>query len=118
MLRKLNNESRFVETHPDSEKDAHKQVELVKVQQSRVVNVQHVKHSVDLVLAEVSSTVHEHIELDVCRNKVFTVLDFLKYYSFKVVYFGHTQILCLSIMHSRIGSHDLILFMNRGSGIV
>ena len=57
-------------THPDGNKDAHKQVELIKVQQSRVVHIQHVKYSVDLILAEVSRTVHEHVELDVCIEQI------------------------------------------------
>ena len=49
----------------DGDEDADEEVELIKVQQARVVDVQHVKHCVDLVLAEVCHHLHEHQELDV-----------------------------------------------------
>lgn len=55
-------------TDSDCYEDAYEEVELVKVQHPRVVHVQHVKHRVDLVLAQIRHGSHEHKELDVCKN--------------------------------------------------
>lgn len=50
---------------PDCYEDADEEIEFIKVQKTRVVHIQHVKHCIDLVLAEVCYHTHEDKELDV-----------------------------------------------------
>ncbi len=52
--------------HPNCQQNAYEDVELVKVNESGMVHVQHVKHSVDLGLVEVSALLHEANKLHVC----------------------------------------------------
>ena len=55
--------------HPDCNKDANEEVELIKVQQARVIHIQHVKHTIDFLTTQVCCTAHENIKLDVCRKR-------------------------------------------------
>lgn len=54
--------------HSDCNKNADEEIELIEVQQARVVHIQHIKNTIDFLTTQVCCTTHEHVELDVYRK--------------------------------------------------